>query len=440
MAVDSLQASAAVAVTDRSAAVAEWKAHWPLVFTSMCGLSFASVAAYSMGLFIEPLTREFGWTRAQVSLGLTIFSMFAVPLSPFAGALIDRFGPRRMAIPGMALAGVAFASLSFANGSVSQWVALWVCYSLAALAIKTTVWTAAVSSVFSASRGFALAVALCGTAVAQTLSPVIAQWIIDNHGWRNAYLWMGLGWSLFVLVLLMFFFFGARDSARVAEKRSNQNASSGAVGATPELPGLSPRQAIRSPQLIKIAIVCLIASTIGIAIAVHKVPILTESGVTRQAAAWLAATAGIAGIFGKLLTGWLLDRWTTGWIPGVSIALPALALALLLEPLRTPATIVCAMVLLGYASGAMLQATTYQTTRYGGLRHFGKIFGVMASMFGLGTGIGPVLAGFVHDEFASYTPLIVAGIPAMLVCGVLIGRLGPYPDWTSGAQGVAHRR
>ena len=427
MAIDTVQASQQLAASTRSAAIAEWRAHWPLAFAAMSGLSFASIAAYSMGLFMDPLSQEFGWTRAQISIGLTIFSAFAVPMGPFVGALIDRWGPRRLAIPGIILAGAAYASLSLANGSFAQWIGLWVFYAAAALLIKTTVWTAGVASVFTASRGLALAVALCGTAVAQTFAPLLAQWIIDNHGWRSAYLWVGLGWGAFVLVLLVCFFFGASDRKRIDTGKGTAAPAAAAV----VLRGLSPREAMRNSALIKIACVLLINSIIGTALAVHKVPILTEAGVTRQLAAVMAATAGVAGICGKVMTGWLMDRWSTGWIPGISLALPSVALLLLLEPFRTQELILLSMVLLGYAAGASFQVTTYQTSRHAGLLHFGKIFGFMTSMIGLGTGLGPLIAGFIHDQFGTYLPLLIGGIPATLICGFLVGRLGPYPDWST---------
>src|SRR5690606_25014446 len=105
------------------------------------GLSFSSLAPASLGLFIEPLTQEYGWTRAQISLGITMYALFAVPFSPLAGALVDRWGSRRIAIPGLVLTSCAFATFSLANGSVAQWLGLWLLYSTVALAIKSTVWT-----------------------------------------------------------------------------------------------------------------------------------------------------------------------------------------------------------------------------------------------------------------------------------------------------------
>lgn len=406
-----------------NSALAEWRANWRMVAAAMAGLSFATVAVYSVGLFMEPLSREFGWSRAQMSLGLSIVALFAVPLSPFAGALIDRWGSRRLGIPGIILSALAFAAFSLASGSLKQWYALWVCYAVVAIAIKTTVWTAAVSSVFQSSRGLALAVVLSGAALSQTLTPLIAQWLIDGYGWRHAFLWMGLGWGGFVLALLLPFFFDARDHER------RRAAAAQALSVRPVLTGLTLAEGIRSPALLRIAAALFIMSVLGVAVTVHKVPILTATGLSRENAAQIAAAAGIAGITGKLLVGWMMDRWQSGLIGGVCLSLPALACLLLLDAISTPTLIVVAMVIFGFSAGAYLQVCTYLTTRHGGLRHFGKIFGIMAGLMALAAGIGPIMAGVVYDHFGSYTALLLGGIPMGLLSGWLVGGLGPYPTW-----------
>lgn len=394
-----------------------------MVMAAMAGLSFATVAVYSMGLFMEPLSREFGWTRAQMALGLSIVALFAVPLSPFAGALIDRWGSRRLGIPGIILSALAFAGFSFANGSLKQWYALWVCYAVVAIAIKTTVWTAAVSSVFQSSRGLALAVVLSGAALSQTVAPLIAQWLIDGYGWRQAFFGMGLGWGGFVLLLLLPFFFDARDHER------RQAAASQTPNARPVLAGLTLAEGMRDPALLKIAATLFIMTFLGVAITVHKVPILTATGLTREGAAQLAASAGIAGMAGKFVTGWMMDRWQNRWIGGISVSLPALACLLLLDGIRTPALVAVAMVISGYSAGAYLQICTYLTTRYAGLLHFGKIFGIMAGLMALASGTGPIVAGMLYDTFGNYTAFLLCGIPMGLLSGWLVGGLGPYPTW-----------
>ena len=99
----------------------EWQAYWPLVLSAMIGLAFGTIMGGSLGLFMEPLNHEFGWSRTQISAGMTLSALIGIPLTPFVGALIDKYGPRRIAIPGVALVGLALAAFSLLTGSLWHW-------------------------------------------------------------------------------------------------------------------------------------------------------------------------------------------------------------------------------------------------------------------------------------------------------------------------------
>jgi MFS family permease len=412
-------------------AAAEWRAHWTMVLASLVGMSFSSMAIHSLGLFIDPLIHQFGWTHAQVTAGFSTAPLLMIPLAPLVGTLIDRWGSRRLAIPGTVMSACAFACFSLANGSVTQWVLLWVVYATLNAAVNATVWTTAVAGIFLKSRGMALAATLSGAALAQTVAPLLSQRLIDSYGWRSAFRWIGLGWGAVVLLLVVPFFFDATDRRRRAGTPALHTAviDSAAAAANAMATGLTLQQALRTRAIVRIGLALFIAATLGVGLTVHKINILTAGGMTRATAAEIAASAGIAGISGKLLTGWLLDRWQTGWIPGISVGLPALACLSLLEPLRTTPLIVLAMLIIGYSSGAYLQVCTYLTSRHGGLRNFGKIFGVMAALMSLGSSLGPQLIAFVVDRFGTYTPVLIVGIPVALLAGWLVCNLGPYPHW-----------
>lgn len=393
----------------------------------MAGFSFYSVGSYTTGLFMEPLAKEFGWGRAQISAGLLVTSIMTIPMAPVVGALIDRWGSRRLAIPGMALAIAAVASFALANGNATQWLLLWTFYGLASLFIKATVWTAATSNVFTAGRGLALGLVLCGSALTQTIAPVLAERLIDAFGWRQAYVWIALAWGGPVLLLILLFMFEPGDRRKAASQVRGKTA----------LSGLAFGEAFRNVPLIRIAISTLLFMFLTVGVLIHQVPILTEAGVSRSQAALLASLGGIAGIVGKLVTGWASDRADGGTVGAITLGSTAVAFTLLLEPVRSPLTIVIAMIIIGYGSGTKLQITAYLTSRYGGLRNFGKIFGVMSSLIAVGGGLGPIAAGAIYDRFGSYSPLLLVGIPGSLLCGLLIFRLGAYPKWADAAPSEA---
>ncbi|MFT4247627.1 MAG: MFS transporter [Pseudomonas sp.] len=407
----------------------EWRLGWKLVLAAMLGFSFQSVMMAAIGLFIGPLTQAFAWTRVQASMGISMASVAVAVLSPFFGALIDRWGARRIALPGLALASLSFASFSLANGSMSQWLALWAVFTVAMLATKSTVWAAAVSGVFKSALGLALGITMAGAAVAQIVTPLITNALIESYGWRVAFAAVGLAWGSIAFVAVALFLFDARDRRVRAGIGDAEHAA-----ARLSLPGLSLGEAWRDSSLWKIAISTTLIMMVTIALLVHQFPLMTEAGIARDHAAVLASLAGAMGIVGNLLTGWFIDRWRAKWVGGITLAVSSLTFLLLLESVRTPVFIALAMVINGYAMGTKLQVCSYLTARHAGTRNFGAIFGFMASGISLGAGVGPLIAGMLYDAYGDYTPLLLLGLVVTLFSAGLILSLGRYPEWGTTQQ------
>ena len=413
--------------TARSLARQEWRQHWPLVLAASVAFSFTSVMTASMGLFIEPWTDEFGWSRTLLSSGMSITAVTTFLFSPFFGVLIDRIGTRRMAMPGLVLLALTIASLSLLNGAVWMWFLIWTIYAAAALATKSTVWTAGVASAFDAGRGLALGLTLSGSALAQAITPPLTNWLIDEFGWRTALISLGLGWGGIAIVLCFFLLYDGYDASRRARK-GNPAAPSG-KGLLSDAPGLSIQEAWRSVELWRIALSTFVIMVVTIALVVHQIPILEEIGVSRGDAALYAGMAGLAGVAGKLVTGWLLDRYPARWVGGLTLAVTSLTFILLLLPNRSMGLIFTAMFINGYAAGTKLQIAGYLTSAYGGMRNFGAIFGTMASLIAAGSGLGPLVGGLIYDYYGSYDPYLWFGVFGTWVSAFLIFGLRDYPEW-----------
>lgn len=411
----------------RALARSEWRRHWPLVLAAATAFSFTSMMTAAMGLFLEPWTKEFGWSRTLVSSGMSITSISTFFLSPLGGVLIDRMGTRRLALPGLVLLAATIASLGLLDGSVWMWFALWTVYAAAALATKSTVWTAGVASAFDAGRGLALGLTLSGSALAQAITPPLTNWLIDAYGWRMALVWLGLGWGGLAIVMCFFLLFDGYDASRKA--RAEKGEAAPAKGPLSDAPGLTISEAWRSPALWRIAISTFVIMLVTIALVVHQIPILVEIGIDRTTAAYYAGMAGLAGIAGKLVTGWLLDRYAARWVGGLTLASTALTFVLLLLPDRSAPIIFTAMFINGYAAGTKLQIAGYLTSAYGGMKNFGAIFGTLASLIAAGSGLGPLLAGMVYDRFGNYDPYLWVGIAGTLISAALIFGLPDYPEW-----------
>ena len=322
---------------------------------------------------------------------------------------------------------VAVGALSFANGSMVQWLALWIFLAVASLFIKTTVWCTAVSKAFSASRGLALGVVLCGSGLSQSLAPKIAQLLIDGYGWRHAYQLLAIGWGGLVLLLLLLFFHDVGGSSAPPMQ--------GVIPPPAALPGYTFREAMRTGPILRICGAVLVGSAISVGIAVHLVPIIVDTGLSRGDAAAIAGLAGLSAIAGKLLTGTLLDRFRGNLIPFASFALPSVGMAMLLLPQPGIWLTSLAVMILGFSAGSVTQSQAYLITRYAGLRSYGAVLGIASSIIGLTLGFGPWFAGKVFDVTGSYHLVVLLGIPCTLAAGALVIGLGAYPVF--GGEGGA---
>lgn len=410
---------------ENTAARREWKEGWTLVFAAFVGFSFLSIVTGSFSLFIEPVAKEFGWSRTATSSGFTIAALLTALLSPFFGILVDRYGPRRVVLPGIVATIAAMCAFALANGSIGQWIALWIIYAFASIAVKTTVWTAAVVGSFHAVRGMALGVTLCGTAAAQAILPPLANWLIADFGWRLAYVALALGWGAITWLLCWLFFIAPRNRIAPDMERVNDATSTS---------GLTIAQAWRSTALWRIGLSTFLVMAVTIGFAIHQIAILGEIGIARTEAAWLASAAGIAGIAGKLATGALLDRYRANRVGGLTLTAAAIVFLLLILGPPSLGLTLFAMLINGYTQGAKLQITSYLTICYGGLGHYGAIYGVMHALTVLGTAIGPLAAAYAFDVTGGYEPFLVASTILSLVGGALVLSLPGYPGRPSPSE------
>jgi predicted MFS family arabinose efflux permease len=397
---------------------AEWRAHWTVVLAACAGFGASTIISYSSSLFIQPLQHDFGWSRAQIMSGHSIASVTGVIAAPFTGMLVDRIGPRRLGIFAVAAICLATALFSLAGPDIWMWRALWVPMSLAIVIIQPSVWTAAITSLFSAGRGLALAVILCGGSLSSIVTPPLTYFLIEQYGWRVAWIGIAAFWATLALPLIWLFFTSAKDSAR----RSSTPATVA-----------PPRRSLRESGMLTRRYAQLLVGGVGIAAVVvtlgtSLVPVLSSNGLTRGQAAGIASLLGVSAIIGRLGIGALLDRIHGRYLAAFCVLLPIVGVLILIHfPGSIPAASV-AVLIIGFSLGAELDIIAYLTSRYFRLENFGFLFGTIAGFLGLAASNGPVLLNAVFDATGSYIPALWAAIPICGVAALLFLLLGAYPD------------
>jgi sugar phosphate permease len=99
-----------------------------------------------------PLTQEFGWGRAQLSSGQAISAILPLFLVTVVGVVVDKWGTRRVVLPGLVATAAAIAAFSLLNGSFAEWIGFWVLFGACSLLVQAAVWSTAVESVFKAAE------------------------------------------------------------------------------------------------------------------------------------------------------------------------------------------------------------------------------------------------------------------------------------------------
>lgn len=402
--------------------IAEWRTFWFLPLIAALGYATSVIHLYSIGPFIGPMQHEFGWSRAQISSGMAIAAFVGAAFCIPVGMLIDKVGPRRVALVGVVMIVASFALLGTATGQAGNWIILWVFVAIGSLGVQTTVWTSAVASRFERSRGMALAVTLSGASVAATIFPLAASWLIQTYGWRTAFVGLGLAWGALVLPIVFFGFRGARDAQDRPDPDPGAKASAAHV-----LSGVTFKEGLRQPALYKLLAAAALLAFAIVGALVHFVPILTGLGTQPLQAAATASLIGVFSIIGRLGTGFLLDRLSAHRVGAVACLFPVLASGLLLLHGDHPLGQSVAAIMIGLALGAEVDVVAYLASRHFGLRSFGALYGALVMALGLGTAFGPLAAGAMFDHYGGYTEFLVMSVVLMLTSAASFLSLGPTP-------------
>ena len=99
---------------------------WWVVLATCVGLTvhIGPIIVSTFGIFLKPLSQEFGWSRTQISLAFSLATLVATVAVPFIGRLVDRFGARRVILPAVLLFGLSVLSLSFLSAHLWRFYAL----------------------------------------------------------------------------------------------------------------------------------------------------------------------------------------------------------------------------------------------------------------------------------------------------------------------------
>ncbi len=396
------------------------------------------VVFLTLSVFMIPLGKEFGWDRAQVSLGLSVAALSLAIAMPMVGKLLDRFGSRRVLFSSMLLYGLATISLCTLGPSLWHFDLSFAAIGLLGAGSNTMSYARVLSAWFNRRRGLALGITMAGIPLGKAAAILAAQLLIDSHGWRVAYAVLGPA----VLVIgLPEVYWLVRESPQemgllpdgdvvAAKDKPNPSPTAKLQG------GLNREQSIHTREFWMLIAVFFLVGVAIHGIQIHLVPLLRDAGISPRMAAGAAGAMALTGIVGRVVVGFLFDHYFAPRVAIAAFLCPALAFILLQGNPVVALAFACAVLMeIGASSESDLLA--YLTGRYFGLRSFGEIYGYIFATFMIGTAIGPYAVGLGYELMGSYREVLWASFGGTLMICAVVSRLGPFPIWDEAERPTA---
>ncbi|WP_439133323.1 MFS transporter [Pseudomaricurvus sp.] len=396
----------------------------------ICAAMALGFTVYVFGVFVVPVSAEFGLSRAAANNGMIALQLGAVVMSPLVGRLMDKFSARHIMMLGGVSFGGALMLTSRAQSPEFMLFMLTVPLTFGYAACGVLGANTVVVRWFSKRRGRALGILALSTSVGGMVSQPLTALLIEAFGWRTALFQIGLIATVGFLSMAIFVI---RNSPAGNEpgyqKEFIGSDSSTEQGNTAEHAVLQERPwtykelfCNRNFWLLSIGIGLMQAS--DQTLLASQVPHFQDLGFTIETAALLASIKTFSAIGGKIIVGYFADkvdlRWLFLFVAGSNIGILTVYM---MQP--SFELLLCTVALLGVAVGGVFPVWTTLISWLFGPRSFGTVMGVMMIITNPLAIVALRASGVIHDTYGSYTPAFGGLIAMVVTATILIMMLKP---------------
>ena len=407
---------------------------WIVIAVAFVTMALGVNARTAFSLLFPAILDEFGWERGVTAGAFSFGFIASMTFTPVLGRLMDRFGPRYVIPCGVVMTCAGLALGTLARQPWHLYLTLGLLVAGGSVAIGYTGHALFLPNWFTRRRGMAMGVAFAGVGVG---SIVLFPWLgamIARVGWRAAC------WTLVVilavtLIPLNLIFQRARPEdlglhpdgdARPAARDAGGHEANVVDRAWASTDWTLAR-AMHTARFWWMSLGFFCALFAWYAVQVHQTKYLLEIGFPAPLAAQALGLVGLMGVVGQIALGHLSDRVGREWVWTLASLGFALCYALLIVMAHHPTLwllylMVVSQGMLGYGLASVYGAIPAELFQG---RHYGAIFGVVGITSGLGTGLGPWVAGAVHDRTGSYTAAFAIAIGVSLLSIVAMWLAAP---------------
>ena len=382
----------------------------------------------SLGLFIIPLQEKFGWSRSEISLATSVFTIALIFSMPIVGTLVDRYGSRRVLIPAMIVIGLSLASLPLILNELWHLIFIFLVMGTLGAAANSLPFMLTISCWFDKRRGLAIGLAMAGSGLGYATVPPLIQYVNGMYGWHYGYFTLAMI-ILFFAVPLVYVLFRNKpeDMGLLVDGQTNKLKISSQT--IQQEAGFTRHEALHSRVFWLLVTMFSLLAFCLFGLLIHIVPMFIDRGMTDLNAAYIASIVGTTILCVRAPIGYFMDRVFAPYVAIFCFLLSSLGMLMFANGMMGFSVYVAA-VFVGFSIGAEIDLLAFMAGRYFGLKNFGEIFGLLFSSMMLGVSMGPPAYGYCFDTMGNYTAILYLSCLLLLAASVIATRLPQYPEFS----------
>jgi OFA family oxalate/formate antiporter-like MFS transporter len=390
-----------------------------VVLACVCLAGFArqGPAVAVLSVFVEPMTRELGWSRTEISGAVSLGGVLAALISPVIGPMLDRRGARLVLCLAVLGTGLATMALSLTPSLVVFYLLFCFARMIWAGPFELGLYSA-LNSWFVARRALATSIATLAQMSGLVALPLIAQLAMQDGGWRSG--WIAVGGTVLLVGLLPVWLLLVRrpeDVGLTVDRRSVATAP-----AAPE-PQFSRAEAMRTPAFRLLALFTALVFPVQAGVSLHQAPHLVERGLDPLVVATVVSVFSALSAVASVGVGFLPRRWPLRYMMAMGSALLGLG-AMAMIWIDSAAEAYVAAGLFGLGIGCVLTLVPIAWADYFGRGSYGAIRGAALSVQVLAQATGPLVSGALRDWTGDYVLSLelFAGLALLAISVALAAR------------------
>ena len=351
---------------------------------------------YSYGVFFKAIAQEFGDSRFGVSIGIMLTQIAGAVVAPIIGQALDRYPLRNVQALGATTMGLGFLALGLVQTQLQFYLVLGLFIGCGAGAMGQLATSKLVANWFMKRRGTALGIAATGISASGVVMPALSAWIILNYGWREGFMIYGVITLAVVVPLVLRFVISRPEDIGLLP----DGAPKGTVMPTAPPPA-KLREFVGDRNFWALVVVIGLLFCVQSGTLIHLVPRVTDAGFSLSAASLVMSACAALGIAGKLIYGYLADRWDVRKALWLGIVFQVAGQLIMLQQPGYYLFMLGAA-LFGFGMGGVVPMQGAAVGAAFGRESFGRVLGAMRLPMVVLQVLGVPFAGLVFDATGSY--------------------------------------